>query len=345
MLALRKLDYGVGNVELQEVPIPKIVKDDDVLIRVKAAGVCGTDIHILNDEFKYYPPVTLGHEFSGVIEETGPGVKRFSAGDRVVAEPQAESCMVCDTCRRGQWQICPSKRSPGWGIDGSFASYLIMPERLLHKIPDSVPDDIAALTEPLAIATTYISERLKIYLSDFVVIVGAGPVGILSAFAAKENGASRVVVLGVDADEPVRFKAALELGADRVINVGKEDALAVVSQMTNGRMADAVIEASGNKHGIISAFHMARIGGRVCAAGLTPTDEAVIPWNTAQRKMLDVYFNFSSSYTSWDSALLLMQNTKRDLSKLITHRAALKDWRQVFDDLTSGKGIKALFIP
>ncbi len=345
MLALRKLGYGAGNVELVEVPKPTVTNDDDVLIRVMAAGVCGTDIHILNDEFKYYPPVTLGHEFSGVVEETGPGVEGFKPGDRIVAEPQAKSCMVCDVCRKGHWQICPHKRSPGWGIDGAFASHLVMPARLLHKIPEGVPDDIAALTEPLAVAVSNISERVKIFLSDFVVVVGSGPVGILSALVAKENGASNVVVLGVDSDESLRFKAALQLGADRVINVVKEDAFDIVSEMTGGKMADVVIEASGSRQGVITTFKMAGIRSRVCAVGLTPTDETAIPWNTAQLRMLDVYFNFSSSYTAWDRALKLLKNTRFDLSQLITHKEPLENWEQVFEDLSSGKGIKALFIP
>ena len=345
MKALRKLDFGKDLMDVKEVEKPQIINDDDVLIKVKAAGVCGTDIHIFNDEFTYYPPVTLGHEFSGVVEAVGSAVTRFKVGDRIVAEPHDKACMVCDLCRRGYWQICPEKRSPGWGKDGAFTDYLIMPEKLLHKIPEGVPFDVAALAEPLAIVTNYVSERVGIYLQDFVVVVGAGPIGILAALAAKENGASKVVMLGVDADEPLRFKTALALGVDRVVNVMKENAGEIVAGMTDGRMADVVIEASGNEKGIQSAFHIVRKCGRVCVIGLAGKDGVNVPWNTAQSKILDVYFNMSSSYTSWDSALRLMANTRYDLSKLITHRASISNWRAVFSDLTAGKGIKAMFIP
>lgn len=345
MKALRKLDFGKDLIEVTEVKKPQIINDDDVLIKVKAAGVCGTDIHIYNDEFTYYPPVTLGHEFSGVVEAAGSAVSNFNVGDSVVAEPHAKACMVCDLCRRGYWQICPEKRSPGWGQDGAFTDYLIMPEKLLHKIPAGVPFDVATLAEPLAIVTNYVSERVKIYLQDFVVVVGAGPIGILAALAAKENGASKVVMLGVDADESLRFKTALELGTDRVINVIKEGAQEIISGMTDGRMADVVIEASGNEKGIQSSFHLVRKCGRVCVIGLAGKDGVDVPWNTAQSKMLDVFFNMSSSYTSWDSALSLMANTRYDLSKLITHRASINNWRDVFNDLVTGKGIKAMFIP
>ncbi|MDD5017889.1 MAG: zinc-binding dehydrogenase [Eubacteriales bacterium] len=220
-----------------------------------------------------------------------------------------------------------------------------MPEKLLHKIPEGVPFDVAALAEPVAIVTGYVSERVKIYLQDFVVVVGAGPIGMLAALAAKENGASKVVMLGVDADEPLRFKTALELGTDRVINVMKENAQEIISDMTDGRMADVVIEASGNEKGIQSAFHIVRKCGRICIIGLAAKDGVSVPWNTAQSKILDVFFNMSSSYTSWDSALKLMANTKYDLTKLISHKEQIENWRDVFDDLINGRGIKAVFIP
>jgi L-iditol 2-dehydrogenase len=120
---------------VREVPTPPIRDDDWVLIRVKAAGVCGTDLHIWHDQFTYWPPVVLGHEFSGEIVETGPKVRNFKAGDRVVAEPHSLACGLCENCRQGRIQLCEHKRSPGWGIDGAFADYVTMPETLLHRIP------------------------------------------------------------------------------------------------------------------------------------------------------------------------------------------------------------------
>jgi threonine dehydrogenase-like Zn-dependent dehydrogenase len=325
--------------------MPVIKRDDDALIKVKAAGVCGTDLHIYDDEFAYWPPVTLGHEFAGVVEGIGKNVKNVKIGDRVVAEPHAEACMVCDLCRRGYWQICPEKRSPGWGQNGAFTDYLTMPAKLLHKIPENLSFKVAALIEPLAVAVNYVCERVKIMAQDTVVVVGAGPIGILSAFAARENGAGHVIVLGVDADEALRFPVALELGADRVINVLKEDALAVISQMTDEKMADVVIEASGNEKGIQTAINAVRKLGRLCVVGLTGKPDVRVNWDTAQKKMLDVYFNMSTNYTSWDRAIAIAANTRMDLTKLITHYESIENWESVFQDLRTGKGIKALFIP
>ncbi len=345
MRALQKYDRGKGFVEVRDVAKPLVKRDGDALIKVKAAGICGTDLHIFDDEFTYYPPVTLGHEFSGVVEEIGSEVRNVKIGDRVVAEPHAEACMVCDICRRGYWQICPEKRSPGWGQNGAFTDYLTMPAKLLHKIPDSLSDEIAALTEPLAVAVNYVCERVKVMAQDTVVVVGAGPIGILCAFAAKENGAGKIFMLGVDQDEAVRFPVALQLGSDMAINVLKQDAISIISEHTDCKMADIVIEASGNENGIQTAINAARKLGRVCVVGMTGKPFVNVNWNTAQKKVLDMYFNFSTNYTSWDRALAIASNTKMDLTKLITHKGSIEDWEKVFADLRSGKGIKALFIP
>jgi len=345
MRALQKVQKGKGFVEVRDVEKPVIKRDGDALIKVKAAGVCGTDLHIYDDEFAYWPPVTMGHEFSGVVEEVGRDVKNVNPGDRVVAEPHAEACMVCDLCRQGYWQICPEKRSPGWGQNGAFTDYLTMPGKLLHKIPDNLTFEAAALIEPLAVAVGYVCERVKVMAQDTVVVVGAGPVGILCAFAAKENGAGKVITLGVDADEALRFPAALELGSDRVINVMKEDAVSIISEMTNGRMADVVIEASGNEKGIQTAVSAVKKLGRLCVVGLTGKPDVRVNWDTAQKKMLDVYFNMSSNYTSWDRAIAMAANSKRDITRLVSHCESIENWESVFDDLRKGKGIKALFIP
>lgn len=345
MRALQKYDRGKGFVGVRDVQKPAIKRDEDVLIKVKAAGICGTDLHIIDDEFTCWPPVTLGHEFAGVVVETGKNVKNVKTGDRVVAEPHAEACMVCELCRRGYWQICPEKRSPGWGQNGAFTDYLTMPAKLLHKIPDNLSFEVGALIEPMAVAVNYVCERVKVMAQETVVVVGAGPIGILCAFAARENGAGKVITLGVGADEALRFPVALELGADRVINVLKEDALAIIADLTDAKMADLVVEASGNEKGIQMAINAVRKLGRLCVVGLTGKPDVRVNWDTAQKKMLDVYFNMSTSYTSWDRAIAIAANTKRDLAKLITRKESIENWEKVFDDLRKGNEIKVLFIP
>ncbi|HEY3415391.1 MAG TPA: alcohol dehydrogenase catalytic domain-containing protein, partial [Armatimonadota bacterium] len=149
MQALVKTQKGVGFLALLDVEQPK-PGPGEVLIEVKACGICGTDVHVLHDQFPYWPPVVLGHEFSGEVVELGPEAKYYKVGDRVVGEPHTQACGHCYLCRTGNVQICPTKRSPGWGINGAFTKYLKMPEKLLHRIPDSMGYDVAAIVEPTA---------------------------------------------------------------------------------------------------------------------------------------------------------------------------------------------------
>jgi len=345
MRALMKVEKGVGHFEVRDIPKPGILNGDDVLIRVLAAGVCGTDVHIYHDKFQNYPPVVLGHEFSGVVEDVGKDVTGFKPGDRVVGEPHTKFCGRCDVCRAGKIQLCADKRSPGWGIDGAFTDYLVMPDLFLHHVPDNVPDDVAALAEPMAIVTHEVLERGKVEPQDVVAIIGAGPIGLLAAVAAKAGGASKTIILGTDADEAVRFHVACEFGADCIVNVMKENALEKVLNLTKGRGADMVVEASGYKAGVNTAVDIVKRCGRISVVRMPNKDLLAVQWLKMINKALDVVFNLSSSVSSWERALLIMSSTPYDLSRAITHRANIRDWEQVFNDIAEGHAIKALFVP
>lgn len=345
MKALMKVARGPGQIEIRDIAVPQIPQPDWVLIRVRAAGVCGTDLHIWHDQFAYWPPVVLGHEFAGDIAAVGESVKDFQVGDRVVAEPHSLACGVCELCRQGKRQICPSKRSPGWGIDGAFADYLVMPAMLLHRIPEGLSYEVAALAEPLAITVHQVTERGGIACQDFVVVTGAGPIGILAAFVAKSMGASRVAITGMAACEQIRFQVARKLGADYIINVEQENPVERILELTHGRGADLAIETSGAGPAIAQCVDMVRKCGRISAIGISTRDTVSFPWNKAISKVLDIAFNMSSSYTAWDKALSLLANTPYDLGQIITHRTAITEWEHVFQELEAERGIKALFIP
>jgi L-iditol 2-dehydrogenase len=192
--AVVKTIRGVGGVELRDVPEPA-ARAGEVVLDVIAGGICGTDLHIVADEFPYWPPVVLGHEILGRVAEVGEGVEESLLGKRVVAEPHAGACGVCYLCRRGWAQLCASKRSPGWGIDGGFAERVRLPAHLLHVVADGVPDDAAVLAEPLAVVCSGYEEA-PVEPGDQVVVVGAGPLGLLAALAAQAGGAARVLVAG-----------------------------------------------------------------------------------------------------------------------------------------------------
>jgi L-iditol 2-dehydrogenase len=346
MKALVKTGKGPGLVEVRDVPVPSI-RDDEVLIKVKAAGICGTDLHIFHDRFPYWPPVILGHEFAGVIAAAGKKVTGWKAGDRVVGEPHTLACDRCWLCRTGNRQLCPEKRSPGWGIDGCFAKFMRFPEpALLHRIPDGVSFEEAALVEPVANVVSDVVERGGVEPSDAVVIVGPGPVGLLAAMVAEASGARRVMVLGTDADEEIRLPAARKIKAiDRVVNVEREDAVKLTMEWTDGRGADLVIEASGSEKGISQSLALVRKLGRVTAIGLTGRPEIPFPYDSGMFKAATLFFNLSTTSSSWDKAISLIAEKKIDVLPLITHRGGLERWQEMFRDLEDKKGIKGIFIP
>ncbi len=344
MLALVKTKKGVDNIELRDVPEP-VINDNEVLIEIKAAGICGTDIHIKHDKFPYWPPVTLGHEYSGEIIQTGKSVKNYKVGDRVVGEPHTQSCGVCYLCRTGNIQICPSKRSPGWGIDGAFTKYLKTPEHLLHLIPDNVSYDEAALVEPTSNVVHDVLERAKVEPEDFVVVFGPGPIGLLAAQVAKAAGARYVVVAGINNDEELRLKTARELNIDEVINLEKTDISKRILELTHNIGADLVVDASGAEPAIKTGIGLLRKKGRFCAIGLSANDEIKFPYRQAMNKVLDVHFCMSTSYTSWNRSLSLISRGAINVKKVISHIEPLTNWEKAFELIEAQKALKIILKP
>ena len=344
MNALVKTRKGVGFLEITEVK-PPYPGPGEVLIEVKACGICGTDIHVLHDRFPYWPPVILGHEFAGQIVEAGPETHYYQAGDRVVGEPHTQACGHCYLCRTGNVQICPMKRSPGWGINGAFAKYIKMPERLLHRIPDGMSYDVAALVEPTANAVHDVVERAKVEAGDFVVVLGPGPIGLLAAMTARAAGARHIVIVGRPADEAVRLKKARELGIETVLVTPDTNSVEAVLELTNGLGADLVIECSGAAPAIASTVELVRKKGRICVIGLTSQETIPFPWDKAAFKVCDIIFNLSTSYSSWERTLHLIQSGRIPAQEIITHRMPLLQWRRAFDEVEAQRALKAILIP
>ena len=194
------------------------------------------------------------------------GGEALRVGDRVVGEPHA-GVRACYLCRTGNVQICPTKRSPGWGIDGAFTSFLKMPELLLHRVPDEMSYEVAAVVEPTANTVHDVIERAKVEAGDFVVVLGPGPIGLLAGLTARAGGARHVVIIGAPSDEAVRLKKARELGFDTVINLAETNPVEVVQDLTNGIGADLVIDCSGAPPAIASTVDLVRKKGRIGAIG------------------------------------------------------------------------------
>jgi len=211
MLAIVKVKEGAGGIEVRDVPKPRVTDPNQVLVRVRAAGICGSDLHVYGGKLPCDIPVIMGHEFSGEIVEVGSGASHWEIGDRVVSECNVDYCGMCAYCRTDRPHLCVSRGSIGRQRDGVFAEYLLLEPNQLHRIPDEVTFEQAALAEPAANAVHHVLERGTIEPEDFVVVSGPGPIGLLNAQAARAGGAGRVIVTGVTQDVPLRLEAARAL--------------------------------------------------------------------------------------------------------------------------------------
>jgi threonine dehydrogenase-like Zn-dependent dehydrogenase len=223
--------------------------------------------------------------------------------------------------------------------------YICYPERLLHRIPDTMTFDQAALVEPTGNAVADVIERARIQPGDFAVVIGPGPIGLLAAMAARAAGAREVAIIGTPGDVALRLAKARELGFTQLINIGEANAVTAVMDLTNGVGADMVIECSGSPRAIPGTIDLVRKLGKICVIGLTGNRNVEIPWDKFCFKVVDLIFNLSTSYTCWDRSISLIDKKLITPEKLITHREPLDNWQRVFDDLENLKGLKGLLIP
>lgn len=342
MKALRKLKAGPGNVQLVEVDVP-VPGQDEVLVEVKRGGVCGTDIHILHDTFsRTRPPVTLCHEFCGVVMDMGRGVKHWKVGDRVTSETEAYSCGDCLYCRSGQSQLCEKRQGFGYARDGAFASYITVPERLLHRLPDHVSFREGALAEPLAVATHVVMQRSSLKAGEVALVTGPGTIGLLVLQVAKALGAI-VVVTGLTQDQE-RLCLARNLGANHCFKVDEEDLCSSVRHLTNGYGVDLAYECTGSPSGVQNCIESVRRGGEIVQVGLLP-GSIELGYNDIVFKELHLKGSFAHNRESWKRAINLLEDHKVNLGALISGEYPLEEWERAFQLFEEGKGLKYLLYP
>lgn len=330
MIGIAKIAPGPGNVALVErqerPPGP-----GEVMLEVRGAGVCGTDLHIEAAEFPSAPPVTMGHEVSGVVTGLGDGVDSAWAGARVVAETYFSTCGRCAWCRDGRINLCPERRSIGSFLDGAFAPRLIVPARNLHRVPDWLDEHAAVLAEPLACVCQCLLDPPVVSAGDRVLVAGPGPVGLLAAQVARAAGGD-VLVSGLPSDE-ARLAAARGLGLRTVlVGAGRGDGY------------DVVIECSGSAGGAATCLEAAGRGARYVQVGVFGKPVAV-PLDRIFQKELVVTSGYASTPRSWRRALTLIESRRVELPPLVSEVAALAEWERVFADLRRGRGIKVVFDP
>jgi L-iditol 2-dehydrogenase len=326
---LAKLAEGPGHVALANRP-EREPGLGEVLLEVRGAGVCGTDLHIEAGEFPCTPPVTMGHEVSGVVAELGEGVDAAWLGARVVTETYFSTCGTCEWCRAGRPNLCPQRRSIGSFVDGGFAPSVVVPERNLHAVPSWLDEHAAALAEPLACVCHCLLDPPVVSPGDRVLVAGPGPVGLLAAQVARASGGEAVIV-GLQTDEQ-RLEVAGGLGFE-VAQVGEEP-------LEN----DVVVECSGSAGGARACLEAAARGARYVQVGVFGRD-VTVPLDRVFQKELVMTSGFASTPRSWRRAMTLIESRRVALEPLVSEIAPLDEWKRVFDDLRQGRGIKVVFDP
>ncbi len=332
---------GKGQVELKDWPEPA-PKPDEVKLKIAAAGICGTDLHILEGRWPCRPPVVLGHEFCGTVVETGSQVKMFTAGDRIVASNPAETCGVCRHCRAGNPFMCPERVSAGYMKDGAFAEYLCIRAERCHVLPDNVTFRQAALGEPLSVAVHAVIERTTVHAGDLVLVSGPGCVGLLTLLIAKLEGA-RVIVCGIDKDQR-RLALAKTLGADAVVDVTRENLLEVVGDYSQGEGVDLAYECAGVAGSLDACWDAVRNQGTLVPLGIHP-GPIHTNFNKITMKELRVAGSYGYVWTSWRRCLQLLREERISADLLISHEFPLSKFAEAVRVTQDGSATKVVLNP
>ena len=342
MKALRKMQAGRG-LSMESAPVPAIGAAD-VLVRVKTASICGTDLHIYGwdrwSQGRIKPPLTLGHEFCGVVERVGEEVTAVKAGDFVSAEMHV-NCGHCHQCRLGEAHICQNLRIIGIDQDGAFAEFVKIPASNIWKLDPAIPEHYGAILDPLGNAVhTVLAGPIA---GQTVLVTGCGPIGLMSIAVAKACGSSTVFATETNEN---RRAMAKKMGADVVLNPATENAVARILAETNGTGMDALLEMSGNPSAIQQGFKALRAGGRASLLGI-PTEN--VPLDLVN----DVIFKGATvqgiygrrMYGTWVQMTALLKAGRLNLEPLFGERASLDKFENAFTLLQGGLAGKVLLYP
>lgn len=341
--------YGLGDIRFEERPTPP-VGAGEALLRVRATAICGTDLRILHAGHSKIPSGQtriLGHELAGEIAAVGEGVTSLGPGMRVALAPNI-GCGVCDQCVQGYNNYCPTYDAFGISLDGAFAEYMLIPSAAIRQgnvvsIPDRLSYEEAALNEPLS-CCYHGSRACHIKPGDVVVVIGAGPIGILHAQLARISGA-RLIVLCETMSE--RLASAMRYGADLGVNPAETDAVAFVRQHTGGKGADVVVVAASSASAQEMAVEMLAYGGRVNFFGGLPAGNKgiTLPSNLVHYRRLAVLGTTGSRTFEYRRSLSLLAAGRVEVASLVSARYPLAQIRQALDVARSGRALKIVLAP
>ncbi len=343
MKAVVKYAEGPGNICLKEVPEPE-PGAGEVKIRVEAAGICGSDLHIYKWDIGIPTrvPFIIGHEFSGVIAEVGKNVKCFKGGERVTAENSRLVCGHCQYCMTGNYNLCKERKATGYAFDGAFASFCVVPEERVHLLPDNVDFVTAALTDPSACVYHAVQELTGIDAGDVVLITGPGAMGLFSLQYVKANGGIAIVT-GLEKDRK-RLELARRLGADFIIDVTQESLKELVDEITGGEGVDVALECSGAEEAARDCLELLRRQGKYTQIGIFG-HPITFDLDKVLYKEIKLIGSFSQKFTAWKAALKLFSQGKILALPLVTDILPLEEWEKGFQRSFEGEAIKVVFKP
>jgi len=342
MMAVVKPEAAAG-AEIREVKVPEYGRKD-VLVKVKVASICGTDLHIYEwdrwAQGRIKPPLIPGHEFCGEVAAFGDEVTSVKEGDFVSAEMHV-ACGKCVLCRTGEQHICQNVKIIGVDADGAFAEYVVIPESNIWKLDPAIPEEYASILDPLGNAVhTVLAGEIA---AKTVAVTGCGPIGLFSIAVARAVGAASV--FAIEVNEP-RRKLAQLMKADYVLDPSKEDVRAIVKEKTGGLGVDVVLEMAGHPDAIRTGFDIVRSGGRISLLGLTSKPIALNFSEDIIFKGLTIQgINGRRMYQTWYQMTALLKSGKLDLHPVITDRISMKDFSKAMGRLKTGEASKILVYP
>jgi L-iditol 2-dehydrogenase len=327
------------SVEVREIEKPTI-GGEDVLLQVAAVGVCGSDLHqwTASHSWQVNYPIVLGHEFGGVIAEVGNQVQGWKAGDRVVSETAAVISPDNPMTRRGLYNLDPTRKGFGYGVNGAMTQWVRVPARCLHRVPDTLALEIACLTEPCSVAYNAVVENTRIKPGDRVVVLGPGTIGILCAAVARLAGAE-VAIVGLEPDRARLAIAEKNYGCTSI--VGDAGAWA---RLRDGLGADGVIDAAGHSITLKIAIDLVRPAGWITKVGWGPQ-----PLNfnidPLVQKNITLQGSFSHNWPVWERVLALLTSGALDVRPIIGGQWDIVDWHEAFEKMHSGEVVKSVLRP
>lgn len=327
-----------GSVEIREIPRPEI-GEEDVLLEVANVGVCGSDIHQWNSDHSWPVnyPVVLGHEFSGRVAETGARVSAWKEGDRVVSETAAIVDLNNPMSRTGRYNLDPTRKGFGYGVNGAMTRYVSVPARCLHRIPDQLSFEHAALTEPCCVAYNAVVGNIRLRPGDRVVVLGPGTIGILCAAMARLCGAE-VAVVGLEADKG-RLEISAQYGCEGIIG----DAAAWAMER-DGLGADCVIDAAGASITLKIAMQLVRPGGSISKVGWGPQPFGYT-LDPLVQKNITLQGSFSHNWPMWERVIALLASGQLDVRPVIGGVWPVTEWHEAFEKMHSGAVVKSILKP